>query len=146
MVETFKNGDLVECKAGVGTITYFEDDYMDIELKNGTERSFFAPFEGKVWPYVKPVPMSELPVWDEILKRVPELTLAEAWTQSMVAGMAVRILGGQAKEWDELRAYNKVHYISLITGCPVSIFREAYENGQIETIIEKWCKLPARKL
>lgn len=137
---TFAQGDEVECKAGIGTITYFEDGYMDIELtKDCSERSFFAPFEGKVWPYVKPVPVNELPLWDEILAKIPEITLAEAWMNSVSAGMAVRFLGGEAKDWKELSAYNKLNFVAVTTGCPLSIFKDAYESGNLDVLIERWC-------
>lgn len=144
MTETFKEGDIVECKFGLGTITYFEDGYMDVELaKDRSERSFFEPFEGKVWPYVKPVPVNELPLWDEILAKIPEITLAEAWMNSVSAGMVVRFLGGEAKDWKEFSAYNKLNFVAVTTGCPQSVLKDAYESGNLDALIGSWCERKA---
>lgn len=139
MVTEFKEGDDVECKAGRGTVTYCEDGFMEVRLLDRTERTFFAPFQGKVWQYVKLIPVEELPVWSEIVKHPdvsPHLGRV-AQFQAVLTALASRT-GGQAESWKNLADFHKCNFLAAMTGCPVAIWREAAEKGKLSTLAARW--------
>jgi hypothetical protein len=134
---TFSVGQEVECKAGIGKITYFEDGFMEVTLGSGIEKDYWAPFDGKVWPYVKPIPVSELPVWDDIVNDPAVASNIEdaKWYHAMTSRI-VEGFGGSAGGWDELSGYQKVHFLSVRTGIPVSVLKEARECGKLDEIFQ----------
>jgi len=135
----FKMNDEVECKHGVGRVTYCEDGFMELRLHNGIEKNFFAPFAGKVWPYVKPVPVEELPLWTDLINHpavAPHMEAVHDYQFSM--SMIVAWVKGNAAAWSTLSDYQKANFLAVYSGCPLEYWREAFEAGRIEIHAQRW--------
>ncbi len=140
MENGFAVGVPVQCKHGIGKINYLEDGLMSITLRDGTEREYWAPFEGKVSLYVeppKPVKESELPIWAEILDDAHVARfLTGARIYFLSTSLLVHVLGGRATaNWEDLAPHQKVTILGVYLGLPVSIIKEAKENGQLEQLL-----------
>lgn len=129
----FTAGQIVNTKYGVGKITYFEDDYMDIVI-NGKEHNFFAPFEGKVWEYTPPPPKDQ--IWRDILAR-PDMTPLIALTKLNLHGMnfMMSLLNGSIAEWDDLTPTQKMNHVAIATAIPLTFWAEAKETGKLDELI-----------
>lgn len=141
MSEAFELHQPVECKAGIGKITYFEDNFMEVTLNDGTERTFWGPFEGKVWNYVAPAKKEKSdgisPIWDEILNH-PAMSrfYRAAQLEQTAMGFVVEILSGKAVDpWDQLNAFQKMQFISVATALPVGVILEAKLNNTLEELL-----------
>jgi hypothetical protein len=138
---TFTEGDDIECKAGLGTVTYCEDGFMEVRLRDRTERTFKAPFDGKVWRYVKPVPVSELPVWTTIMSHERVVARLGSLHQfHALASMAARAAGGRVSRWDELSDFQKVNFLGVSSGCPAPFWKDAADNGTLDQLAAAWLK------
>lgn len=137
-MEDFVLGQTVECKSGIGEITYLEDGLMEVTLKNGVEKNFWKPFSGKVWPYKapeKPIPESENPIWETIAnnpKIQPYLIGAQAY-HSLIGGLLNRI-GGGAGQWDNMSAFQQANVLGIYVGLPTSVLKEAAVTGRLEEL------------
>jgi hypothetical protein len=140
-VLSFAEGDAVECKAGVGEVTYCEDGFMEVRLKDRTERTFNAPFEGKVWHYVMPVSVSDLPVWTTIMQHPKVRERSPALVDfHRIASVAAMSLGGDTRPWTALDDFQRVNFLAILVGCPAVIWRDAAENGRLDELAASWLK------
>jgi hypothetical protein len=141
-VETsFAEGDPVECKAGIGTVTYCEDGFMEVALKDRTERNFKAPFEGKVWHYVKPVRVADLPVWTTIMQHPKVLERSSALEDFHgITSAVAMVIGGEVSSWSQLSDYQRLNFLAVLTGCPAPFWRDAAESGNLDELVETWLK------
>lgn len=130
----FKAGDVVEFKHGTGVISYYENGYMDISLdRDRSERSYFAPFEGKVWHWVKPVPINERPEWHEIVVYASD-PLEKTHSIYEQSCSIVTILGGYVAPWEELTPFQKMNYLCLHTGFLTEDWLTAFTKGKLKEL------------
>jgi hypothetical protein len=140
-VLSFAESDAVECKAGIGEVTYCEDRFMEVRLRDRTERTFNAPFEGKVWHYVKPVPLDELPVWTIIMQHPKVLERGPAIEDfHRIASVAAMSLGGDVSPWAKLRDYQRLNFLAVLTGCPTAVWKDAAETGKLDELAAAWLR------
>lgn len=135
MENIFAKGQTVNTKYGVGTITYFEDDYMDVDI-NGRERNFFAPFSGKVWQYSPPPPKDQ--IWRDILDRsdmAPILSLTKLNVHGI--NFMTSLFKGNVTEWEELTPTQQMFHVSNATHVPLSVWKDASETNELDLIIER---------
>lgn len=135
----FELGQKVECKSGRGKITYLEDGLMEVTLTTGVEKNFWAPFDGKVWPYQEPekqLPVSEHPVWSRIASNqaiANHMNGAKAY-HTLIGGLLTRI-GGGASSWDRMSAYQQVNVLAVYLGIPVGVLKEAEETNSLTKLL-----------
>ncbi|WP_315921133.1 hypothetical protein [Mesorhizobium sp. SP-1A] len=135
MAMNFSEGQTVNTKYGVGKITYFDDDYMDVVV-NGKEYNFFAPFEGKVQEYTPPPPKDQ--IWRDILAR-PDMAPLIALTKLNLHGInfMMSLLNGSTAEWDELTPTQKMNHVAVATAIPLTFWAEAKETGKLDDLISQ---------
>jgi len=129
----FREGEAVECRHGPAVVTYCEDGFLEIRLdKDGTERTFWAPFDGKVW-YPEPKPGHD--IWDEIVADpCMAETLEAARIFAAAASAMVSMAGGKASAWEELTARQQMNFVAVSTGIPAEFWEEAHATGQLSSI------------
>lgn len=134
----FKLGQKVECKHGLGKITYLEDGLMEVTLTNGVEKNFWEPFDGKVWPCLEPAKqpsVSEHPVWSEITSNpsvIDHMNGAKAY-HTLIGGLLTR-LGGGASNWDKMSPYQQVNVLAVYSGIPIGVLKEAAETDSLDKL------------
>jgi|SRR5690606_31937943 len=136
MSNKFSEGQVVNTKFGVGKITYYDDDYMDVVV-NGAEKNFFAPFDGKVWEYQQPSAGDQM--WLDILARADMATLIRLTKLNLHAiSFVVSLYKGNTTEWDDLTATQKMNHIAVTSKLPLAVWAEAYRTGEIADLIAEY--------
>lgn len=70
-----------------------------------------------------------------ILPNVEPLILALAEFQARGAALAVSVLGGSAKSWDDLTAFQKMNFVCIASGVKFSEWVDAYNNDKMTTFL-----------
>lgn len=135
----FNEGDkvYVEKSDVVGTVVYIEDDLAYVETTAGAEMEFhpsdlmsYEQYEEerkkKTQPRGIDTPTEEeLAKYQKIEACLGDLMkLAQAYQEE--TSMAVKLLGGDAGSWDELSAYQRLNFLSVMVGMRTPQMLEFY--------------------
>lgn len=105
---------------GRGTVSFYEDGYMTVDLSNGVEVEVSPKV---VKPVVSQKEASEIgeafwkAVEEYINQKTPEIVALAKFRFSQ-AGKAVRALGGSSVEWEGLQPWQRLNVIETLFGIP----------------------------